>query len=182
MKAHGWASCSVQPSFSMLSSFFFQPLPIRYTQGGGQKNLNQHKRALKKPQNNTQTNGALGIVPHGPLLIAVRLLCNFCVQYEHRLVVFVLQVIPHSLPEMRGKEHTLYTTCTQHVHKSGLHFQCVGGVCTVCLSLPRQTLRSLTKLPAQTEEKKIHQGCLHVAETTTTKLDRKWGEQQVSDP
>lgn len=127
MKAHGWASCSVQPSFSMLSSFFFQPLPIRYTQGGGQKNLNQHKRALKKKKNNTQTNGALGIVPHGPLLIAVRLLCNFCVQYEHRLVVFVLQVIPHSLPEMRGKEHTLYTTCTQHVHKSGLHFQCVGG-------------------------------------------------------
>lgn len=47
MKAHGWASCSVQPSFSILSSFFCQPLPIRYTHGGGQKNLNRHKRGFQ---------------------------------------------------------------------------------------------------------------------------------------
>lgn len=39
MNAHGWASCSVQPSFSIFSIFFCQPLPIRYTDGGGQKNL-----------------------------------------------------------------------------------------------------------------------------------------------
>lgn len=39
MNAHGWASCSVQPSFSIFSNFFCQPLPIRYTHGGGQKNL-----------------------------------------------------------------------------------------------------------------------------------------------
>lgn len=47
MNAHGWASCSVQPSFSMLSSFFCQPLPIRYTQGGGQKNLIDTSRGQK---------------------------------------------------------------------------------------------------------------------------------------
>lgn len=40
MKAHGWASCSVHPSFFIVSNFFCQPLPNRYTLGGGQKNLN----------------------------------------------------------------------------------------------------------------------------------------------
>lgn len=47
MNAHGWASCSVQPSFSILSTFFFQPLPIRYTHGGGQKNLHFTSRSQK---------------------------------------------------------------------------------------------------------------------------------------
>ena len=41
IKAHGWDSCSEQPSRSICSFFFFHPLPIRYTQGGGQKNLKQ---------------------------------------------------------------------------------------------------------------------------------------------
>lgn len=39
MKAQGCDSCSVQPSRSICSFFFFHPLPIRYTHGGGQKNL-----------------------------------------------------------------------------------------------------------------------------------------------
>lgn len=39
MKAQGCDSWSEQPSRSIWSFFFFQPLPIRYTQGGGQKNL-----------------------------------------------------------------------------------------------------------------------------------------------
>lgn len=46
MKAHGWDSCSEHPSLSICSLFFFHPQPIRYTHGGGQKNLNtetQHK-------------------------------------------------------------------------------------------------------------------------------------------
>lgn len=47
MNAHGWASCSVQPSFSILSNFFCQPLPIRYTHGGGQKNLIDTSRGQK---------------------------------------------------------------------------------------------------------------------------------------
>ncbi len=43
MKAQGWDSCSEQPSRSICSLFFFHPQPIRYTQGGGQKNLDKHK-------------------------------------------------------------------------------------------------------------------------------------------
>lgn len=39
MKAHGWDSCSEHPSLSICSLFFFHPQPIRYTHGGGQKNL-----------------------------------------------------------------------------------------------------------------------------------------------
>lgn len=45
MKAQGCDSCSVQPSRSICSFFFFHPLPIRYTHGGGQKNLKM-KNAL----------------------------------------------------------------------------------------------------------------------------------------
>lgn len=39
IKAQGCDSCSVQPSRSICSFFFFHPLPMRYTHGGGQKNL-----------------------------------------------------------------------------------------------------------------------------------------------
>lgn len=39
MKAQVVESCSVPPSASMASFFLFQPLPKRYIQGGGQKNL-----------------------------------------------------------------------------------------------------------------------------------------------
>lgn len=46
MKAQGCDSCSVQPSRSICSFFFFHPLPIRYTHGGGQKNL-KTKNALQ---------------------------------------------------------------------------------------------------------------------------------------
>src|SRR4029434_10139478 len=42
MKAQGWDSCSEQPSRSICSFLFFQPLPTRYTHGGGQKNLHTH--------------------------------------------------------------------------------------------------------------------------------------------
>lgn len=46
MKAHVVESCSVPPSASMASFFRFQPLPKRYIQGGGQKNLLNHKIEL----------------------------------------------------------------------------------------------------------------------------------------
>lgn len=61
MKAQGCDSCSVQPSRSICSFFFFHPLPIRYTHGGGQKNLKMknitklHPIFKKKIKTSTQT-------------------------------------------------------------------------------------------------------------------------------
>lgn len=91
IKAHGWASCSVQPSFSMFSNFFCQPLPIRYTHGGGQKNLNGTSKKNKNKKyihgfqcfyftiKHTQIQSMqLLTVPHKPFFIAIWLLCNFC--------------------------------------------------------------------------------------------------------
>lgn len=57
MKAHGCDSCSEQPSRSICSFFFFQPLPIRYTHGGGQKNL----RATTKTSHASNTKPRLGM-------------------------------------------------------------------------------------------------------------------------
>lgn len=51
MKAQGCDSCSEQPSRSICSFFFFQPLPIRYTQGGGQKNLHTEANIYQSHQN-----------------------------------------------------------------------------------------------------------------------------------
>lgn len=145
MKAHGWASCSVQPSFSILSSFFCQPLPIRYTHGGGQKNLIDTKgdfNAWKHFCIRTHTKCYFKRHTHTPFLIAVRLLCNFGVQYEHRLIVFTLQVIPHRLPGKKKEEVN-----TSHSATSTFF----NVFCRDVADLPRQTLglRSLTKLPAK---------------------------------
>lgn len=106
IKAHGWASCSVQPSFSMFSSFFCQPLPNKYTQGGGQKNLNGNREELKRAMWYFHTlfcsffplKCTFQFEACKPFLVAIRLLCDFCMEDEDCLVIFTLQVIPHRLP------------------------------------------------------------------------------------
>lgn len=122
IKAHGWASCSVQPSFSMFSSFFCQPLPNRYTHGGGQKNLNGTREVLKRAMRYSSTSFCI-VFPLRctfkfeackPFLIAIRFLCNFCVQDEDCLVIFSLQVIPHCLPGIAG--HMLCNTTHWQQH------------------------------------------------------------------
>ena len=43
-------SCSVAPSCSICSRFLFQPLPNKYIQGGGQKNLQAEQKFCEYPQ------------------------------------------------------------------------------------------------------------------------------------